>query len=331
MKRVMMKATTFRSLLVFVVGAVAAGILAGDRLEEWLPAPAHAADVSRTNSMVQALIDGASRHVPKGYSSARASRVTLNDDDRRSGVVAAVQVTLEGGDPKGSIRYALFQSEKEAKAVELDLSRRLRGGNARKFLPYLPDADCADTPNGGLCAMPIGDVVIVATAGQVDRGASLVIMAAKEAVEAARATTSPRSSPSPGATAPKSATTGARDGCALLTKADAEAALGGPVGDLRRSGDSCYYGSKTVGGDGVTLQLIEGGRSKFDFDRGRIQKAVGLSGIGDDAFAFVSQAGFVQLYFIRGGGYAAITLQNSRDGNRLESAKALARRIAARL
>ena len=168
-------------------------------------------------------------------------------------------------------------------------------------------------------------------ASQVERGASLVIMAAKEAVEAARTTTSPRSSPFASTTAPKSASTGAHDGCTLLTKADAEAALGGPASDLRRSGDSCYYGSKAVAGDGVTLQLIEGGRSKFDFDRGRIPKAVGLSGIGDDAFAFVSQAGFVQLYFIKGGGYASITLQNSRDGNRLESAKALARKIAARL
>ena len=326
----MMKKTTFRFLFVLVAGALVVGISACDRLEPWLPARVHAADINRTNAMVQTLIDGASRHVPKGYSSARASRVTLNDDDRRSGAVAGVQVALAGGDPKGSIRYGLYQSENEAKAVELDMSRRLPSGPARKFLPYLPDVDCADTPNGALCAMVVGDVVIVATASQVDRGATLVIIAAKEAVEAARTTTSPRSSPSPGAMAPKS-TTGARDGCALLTKADAEAALGGPVGDVRRSGDSCYYGSKTVAGDGVTLQLIEGGRSKFDFDRGRVQKAVGLSGIGDDAFAFVSQAGFVQLYFIRGGGYAAVTLQSSRDGNRLESAKALARKIAARL
>lgn len=297
-----------------------------------LPARGYAMDVSGANSLSQALIDGAPRHVPKGYSSARASRVTPNDDDRRSGVVAAVQVALEGGDPKGSIRYGLFKSEKEADAVALNVSRRLPSGSARKFLPYLTHAECADTPSGGLCAMTAGDVMIVATAGQVDRGAALVLMAAKEAIEAARGSTGSRSGSSAGATAPKSAaTTGARDGCALLTKADAEAAMGGPVGDLRRSGDSCYYASKNVAGDGVTLQLIDGGRSKFDHDRGRIQKAVKLSGIGDDAFAFVSQAGFVQLYFIKGAGYAAITLQNSRDANRLESAKALARKLAARL
>lgn len=296
-----------------------------------VPAGVHATEVSRTNSLVQTLIDGAPHYVPKGYSIAKASRVVLNDDDRRSGVVAAVQVALEGGDPKGSIRYGLFQSEKEARAFELDMYHRLGRGNSLRFLTYLPDANCVDTPNGGLCSLLLGDIVIVATASQVDRGASLVVMAAKEAVEAARTTTSPRSSTSAAATASKSSATGSRDACALLTKADAEAALGGPVADLRRNGNSCYYGSKSVAGDGVTLQLIEGGRSKFDFDRGRVQRAVGISGIGDDAFAFVSQAGFVQIYFIKGVGYAAITLQKSRDANRLESAKALARKIAARL
>jgi hypothetical protein len=296
-----------------------------------VPAGVDAAEVSRANSLAQTLIDGAPRHVPKGYSSAKASRVVLNDDDRRSGMVAGVQVALEGGDPKGSIRYGFFHSEKEANAFLSDLSGRLPRESSPKFLPYLTSANCVDTPSGGLCSLLVVDVVIVARASQVDRGASLVLMAAKEAVEAARMTASPSSGSSAGATAPKSATTGARDGCALLTKPDAEAALGGPVADLRRSGDSCYYGSKTVAGDGVTLQLIEGGRSKFDFDRGRMQRTVGISGIGDDAFAFVSQAGFVQLYVIKGSGYAAITLQNSRDGNRLESAKTLARKIAARL
>lgn len=314
--------------MTFVVGAVVVASLAYAQIKY---VRAYAQGVSRTNTLIQMLVDSAPRHVPKGYSSANASRVTLNDNDRRSGMVAAVQVALGGGDPKGSLRYGLFQSEKEAKAFTADLSQRRPRGSSIKFLQYMPNADCADTPNGGLCSLLVGNVVIVATASQVDRGASLVVMAAKEAVEAARTTTSPRSSTSAAATASKSSATGSRDACALLTKADAEAALGGPVADLRRNGNSCYYGSKSVAGDGVTLQLIEGGRSKFDFDRGRVQRAVGISGIGDDAFAFVSQAGFVQIYFIKGVGYAAITLQKSRDANRLESAKALARKIAARL
>jgi len=122
-----------------------------------------------------------------------------------------------------------------------------------------------------------------------------------------------------------------RNACALLTKADAATALGGPVNDPRQGGDTCNYGALVAGSNSVTLQLIDGGRAKFDFDRGRVQRIVSVAGIGDDAFAFVSDAGFVQVYFIKSSRYASLTLQNARDPNRLENAKALARSIAARL
>jgi hypothetical protein len=285
------------------------------------------AQVAHAQDVAQALIDGAPRHVPKGYSGARAARVTLNDDDRRAGMAAGVQVTLEGGDPKGSIRYGIFPSEKEANAFSSTLNQRIPRGSPLIFLQYLPSANCADVPNGGLCILMVGNVVILATASQVDRGASLVLIAAKETVDAVAATSRSMSSGPAAPTQP----TGARDGCALLTKAEAAAALGGPVAESRQGGDTCFYGAQTGAGNSVTLQLIDGGRAKFDFDRGRIQRIAALPGIGDDAFVFVSDAGFVQLYFIKGAAYAALTLSNSRDANRLESAKALARKIAARL
>jgi len=288
----------------------------------------HAQGVSRTDTLVQTLVDGSSRHVPKGYAAANATRITLNDDDRRSGMVAGVAVALGGGDPKGSLRYALFQSEQQAETFTRNLGYRRPAGSSPKFLQYLPSADCADTPSGGLCSMRVGDVVIVATASTVDRGASLVLIAAKDAIDAA--TMSPRTGSSAIAV-PKSPPTGPRDGCALLTKNDAAAALGGPVSDPRRSADTCYYGAQVAGGDSVTLQLIEGGRSKFDFDRARMQRIAIASGIGDDAFSFVSDAGFVQVYFIKGTSYASLTLQSSRGANRLEVARALARKIAASL
>ena len=154
---------------------------------------AHAQDASRANAVVQALLDGAPRHVPKGYSGVKATRVTLNDDDRRAAMVAGVQVALEGGDPKGAIRYGVFASEKEAEAFTSYLNQRLPQGSALIFLQYLPRANCANVPNGGLCSLAVGNVVIVATASQVDRGASLVLLTAKEAAEAAtRPSTPPR-------------------------------------------------------------------------------------------------------------------------------------------
>jgi hypothetical protein len=294
-----------------------------------LHAPADAQGTGRTEALARALVDGAPRHVPKGYASATASRSALNDDDRRAGMVAGVLVTLAGGDPKGTLRYAMFGSEQQAEAWTRDIGHRLGDQISLKFLQYLPGAECADTRNGGMCMLRAGDVVAVATATQVDRGTSLIMIAARETLDAAMA--SVRSSAAAAPSPPNVAGSGTRTGCALLTRADAAATLGGPVGDARQGGDTCYYGSLAGAGDSVTLQLIEGGRAKFDFDRGRIQRIASVPGIGDDAFVFVSQAGFVQLYFIKGTGYASLTLANAHDANRLESAKALARKIAARL
>jgi len=184
-----------------LVGALGAAALACTQLE-WTKA--HAQGVNRADALAQALVDNAPRHVPKGYASARGSRTALNDDDRRAGMAAGVQVALGGGDPKGSLRYGLFPSEQQAAAFARDLVQRTPRGSALKFLQYLPSADCADTPNGGLCSLRIGDVVIIATASQVDRGASLVLLAAKEALEAetanlraspATATPTPRPDP----------------------------------------------------------------------------------------------------------------------------------------
>ena len=293
------------------------------------PAAADAQGSARADTLAQALIDGASRHVPRGYASATASRIALNDDDRRSGMLAGVMVTLAGGDPKGTLRYAVFASEQQAEATTRDIGYRLGGQISPKFLQYLPSANCADTRNGGLCTLRAGEVVAIATASEVDRGTSLIMIAAKEALDAAMASVRPNSAAAP--SSPNVAGSGARNGCTLLTKADAAAALGGPVGDARQGRDTCYYGSLAAGSDSVTLQLIDGGRSKFDFDRGRIQRTASVPGVGDDAFVFVSQAGFVQLYFIKGTGYASLTLANAHDANRIESAKALARKIAARL
>lgn len=290
---------------------------------------ARAQGPSRTDAVAGALVAGAARHVPKGYASATASRVALNADDRQAGMIAGVLVALAEGDPKGSLRYALFPSEQQAEAFARDVGRRLGNPVSRKFLQYLPDANCADVPNGGLCTLRIGDIVIVATASQVDRGATLILLAAKEALEAAIASTRSNSSSLPAP--PKAVPSGVVDACAVLTKADAAAALGGPVGEPRRGGDTCYYGAMASGGDSVTLQIIDGGRSKFDFDRGRLQRTAGVQGVGDDAFLFASQAGFVQVYFMKGAVYASLTLQNSRDGNRIENAKSLARKIAAHL
>ena len=119
--------------------------------------------------------------------------------------------------------------------------------------------------------------------------------------------------------------------CALLTLADATAAMGSPVVNAPHEGTNlCQYQSPAQAGDGVTLEVNDGGREKFDFDLHRIIGAVPLTGIGDGAFVFVSVAGFAQVSVIKGARYFTVTVMNQRDHHLKESAAALARKIASR-
>jgi hypothetical protein len=141
-----------------------------------------------------------------------------------------------------------------------------------------------------------------------------------------------------GPSAPQAATPAERGAashggpCALLTASEAAAAMRSSVLHAREdSMETCFYGSQSAAGDGVSLQLIDGGCSKFDFDHSRLGSATTLNDIGDEAFEFVSLAGFVQVYVLKGNQYLAITLTNRRDPNARYSANEIARQIADRI
>src|SRR5271170_3925920 len=77
--------------------------------------------------------------------------------------------------------------------------------------------------------------------------------------------------------------------CSLLTLADATAAMRSPVVNAPHLGTGvCQYQSLTQAGDGVTLEVINGGREQCDEVRNNTSAAVPLTGIGDAAFVFVS-------------------------------------------
>jgi hypothetical protein len=276
-----------------------------------------------------ALLNVTPSSLPRGYSSAHLSSVPLKDEDKRAGALGIVQVTLEGDDPKAKFFYILFPSAQQTQSFSRDFSRLLPAGNARKFVPYMPDADCADGSEEAACGLPVENVMIITTASKVERGAVVLLSTAKEHLESVKRSIgvglpSPNPQPSNKQTRP--------DACALLTKAEAESALGGPVRDARPDiFGNCHYASQTIAGDGIGVEIGEGGRSKFEFDKNRINGVFTVSGIGDDAFAFISQAPFVQLYVLKGNKYFVVTVYSSRDPNRRETAKGLATKIVSRL
>jgi hypothetical protein len=124
---------------------------------------------------------------------------------------------------------------------------------------------------------------------------------------------------------------GGLDVCSLIEPSAIEAALGGPATPVPGGTvNGCAWRSTLVAGDGVTIQVDDGGQEKFAFDRGRLT-TVALRGVGEDAFAFSSVAGFVQLGLLKNGTYVTLVLQLQNDPRRLDKAKALAMHIVGRM
>ena len=271
-----------------------------------------------------------------GFTNITPRQIAPNTTDAEAGIIGVVSLVFAG--PTSSnveIRYAVFARTDQAKQYGVFLSQHL--GGQQQFLPYLPDAICAANARMEVCGIPSGNVFVGAIARgvahanthdqQVIRGVSAAqalqyalrnLKQVRDGIGQGPALQAAAPTPNPNATGP----------CALLTAADAAAVMRSPVMNPTNSLGTCFYGSRSSPGDGVALQLIDGGRSKFDFDHQRISYTKTLSGIGDGAFEFASAAGFVQVYVLKGGQYFSITLTNSRDRALARSANQLAKQIA---
>ena len=261
---------------------------------------------------------------PAGFSSPTIAAVDLSPIERDNGMIGIVQVTLSENGRPAQIRYYVFREP--GAAITYNNQHLGLPTHVGKLLLYPPFAQCIDRDDGGYCDMLAQDstVIMTALASRVDGASAPLLGFGYQHVNAVSAALASIVPPPP--------KVGGLDPCAVATKAEIEAALDGPAGPPQadRLG-GCHWGSMRVAGDGVTVQSKEGGRSSFSFDRGRMSSATPLPGIGDDAFAFVSLAGFVQLNLLRNDHHVVIILQAQRDPARLEKAKKLAAEIAGRL
>jgi hypothetical protein len=82
---------------------------------------------------------------------------------------------------------------------------------------------------------------------------------------------------------------------------------------------------------GVSIQVFETEQNGFNNAKRRSLQSTPLPGIADEAFGFVSLAGFVPIQLIKNGHFVGLTLESPHDPSKLETAKALATKIAARL
>jgi hypothetical protein len=267
-------------------------------------------------------------NLPSPYTVDSTTLKDATSAEKLAGSAGTVHEALTGGPGTASIDFLVFDDASKAAAYAQTFGGALPRGVARKFLPQLPNADCADTSSGGACGVAVAATFVETRAPQVDgpdgAGALAVAAAAYLNQGGAHAAVASTSAPSNGGA-------DATDPCALLTSDDAQSALGSPVTPARPAGASCMYAGRSGTGASATLEIAEGGRSKFDFDRSRVQGTQNVTGVGDAAFVFISQAGFVQVYAVKGESYFVLTLANPSDTSRQAHAVALARQIASRI
>jgi hypothetical protein len=313
---------------------------------------AHAAD--QATQLCNTLSRTQPSQLPRQFVSASTGAVAPNANDQQSGITCVASLKLAGDSFSGEIRYAVFPSAQQAKAYSSVFDGAIGASiNPRFFLPYMPSADCVRNGAGDTqaCGISSGNVFVIGVSrgivtantreGQVIRGigAGNLVQYGIRHLNAVRGSLGlataeaysdvPQPFAAPSAPAGQPSTS---NPCTILTKSEAAAAMRSPVMDARfDSMSTCYYGSQMMPGNGVALQLNDGGRSKFDFDHGRMSGTRTVPNTGDAAFEFASAAGFVQLYVVKGNTYFTITLTNQRDPHLSRTAIQLARQIASQV
>jgi hypothetical protein len=277
----------------------------------------HAGAVS-PEALYQALLKAPLPTTPPGFSSAAATPVP----QKVAGLVGEVDLVFQGNDPKA--RLGLFVFTDFNAASEFNRKHLPPAIPGQKRLAYPPLARCVEIPGqGGYCDQWIEDfgVIMVATASKMDAAAELMGFGFKHLSSVYESLArQPAPPPRPGGTDP----------CSLVTKEDVETALRGPVRapEPDKVGGCFWQGAA---GDGLSVQVFDTGQTGFNAAKSHSVGTMAFPGIGDEAFGFVSLAGFVQINLIKNGRYVAITLQSQRDPAKLETAKTLARKIAGRL
>ena len=271
------------------------------------------------DALYQALLNTNPTNLPTGFNSATATAIPQNFQ----GLVGEVDLVFHGGDPKARLGFFVFNDFNAASEFNRkQVPPFIRG---QKLLAFPPMARCRNASDGtAFCDMWIQDknVIMTAAASKIEGGADVLMAFGFRYLNSVGQNLASQPVPTP--------TPGGIAACSLITQEEVESALRQRVGPLERdkAGGCSWRGS---GGGAVTVQAFETGQNGFNGAKKRSLQSTPLPGIADEAFGFVSLAGFVQIQLIKNGHFVALTLESSRDPSKLETAKTLATKIAARL
>lgn len=270
--------------------------------------------------LVQGLVRTELESHPNGITP-QIFRFDPGGDSKALGLVGAVRIAFPGSDPHARISYYVFNDT--GSAITYDNRHLALPIHTGKLIAYPPLAQCNTLPDGGYCEMVVQDLsvaIVTTTSAPMDQGSiPLMGLAFKHLFTVEGALERPAPSP----------VVGGLSACHLLDPRDVEEALGGsgamPQAD--RIG-GCSWMSRQ---GGLTVQPKNGGRSQFEFDRSRTIGATQQDGIGDEAFAFRSLAGFVQISFVKGNRYVIVIFQPQGGEDPMPVARQLARKISMRI
>src|SRR5580700_1905242 len=98
-----------------------------------------------------------------GFSPPVVAVMKPNESDTSRGMIGAVGIVFASSNARAEIRYAVFGQSDQAAAYAQSASERM-GGPAvnRIFFPYLPDADCAESPERQRCTLVADNVYVLA-------------------------------------------------------------------------------------------------------------------------------------------------------------------------
>jgi hypothetical protein len=271
------------------------------------------------DDLYQKLLKADFANLPAGFSAPTLTAIEFTEQTK--GPVGGVEATFSAS-AKTGIVYLVFSDFNSAS--EYNRKHLPPTIPNQKLLAYPPMARCAPTPSGtGYCDLWIErySVIMITAATQSDTAAKLMDIGFKHLAGIAEQTPTEN-------TPPSAKSTGS---CALLSKQEVESALHQSTRNPEpNQTGGCFFGS-TSSGDGITIESPGTGKSGFDAAKGRTRGMTPLSGIGDDAFAFASMAGFVQINLIKNNKYITLIYMNQRDSARMQTAQGLAKLIAGRL
>ena len=270
------------------------------------------------SALYKQLLKGKFDSSPKGYGSASFKSQSLDDTDRSNGVAGVVKITFSGS--SDYLLVAVYNSIEQTGRGSANFSGQLPAGSSERFLPYLPNADCATGGGRAECSIQEESVLVISVAADMT-GASTLIQSGDQLAQSyqgASASSSPTDSPT---------SSGQADGCSLLTASEAAAALhASSITPRADSFGNCTYQDVFSSNGSIEIQPEDGGASKYDFDHSNIDHPQDLSGIGDKAFAFVSAAGFTEVHILKGSHYVVVNFPGS-----LSAAEKVAKEVAGRM